>query len=104
MFDSFLSSLKGITFFFKNREPEKDDIYYVYEDDEFQSFSITYRVVTLDGKISFACNQYFLRVYFEDVSDGSCKHLKKRGNYVMVAGEKVDFWYCPDCKEDVGLI
>lgn len=101
-FSMYLDSLDNMSFILKNRDPRPDELYYVYEDESYSSFAIIYRVTSIDGAISYTCNTYHIRVYFEDVDDNGkskCKHLNKR--YNVVFKNILEFWYCPDCKEDV---
>lgn len=35
------------------------------------------------------------------ITTASCKHSRKRPNYVMIMGKKVDFNFCPDCQQEV---
>lgn len=42
----------------------------------------------------------FKREYLSEIDSNKCIHKNKRASYIMDLGKRVDFYYCPDCKEE----
>ncbi len=55
---------------------------------------------TNDSPYDWYCDYEWLELV-ENSKEDVCKHLSKRPNFIIKLGKREDFYYCPDCKQEV---